>query len=175
MDGPERSLLYSFAVQTGLRVNETRQLKVNDFDFERSGGPIVKVRAAYSKTDEAAEQPLQPRLARKVKRFIQDRRKVGGAKVFGGAFKSLTVFTARALREDIEAAGLEYKTADGYADFHSLRHVFTTSIRGVDDTVKMGLTRHATREMLDTYDHGDEDLALKRAALSQVKHWGKVG
>jgi integrase len=46
MSGYERSLLYRFAAETGLRANEVRKLKVGDFDFENM---TVTVKAGYNK------------------------------------------------------------------------------------------------------------------------------
>jgi integrase len=46
MSGPERSLLYRLATETGLRRNELKTLAVSSFDFEAC---TVTVQAAFSK------------------------------------------------------------------------------------------------------------------------------
>jgi integrase len=173
MDGIERALLYEFAIKVGARVNAIRHLRVCDFDFDCPGGPIVRLLAAHSKTHTTHVQPLEPDLTAKLTAFIRDRGKQSDDLLFRGTFKTLTVFTARILKEDIEAAQLQYKTDEGYADFHALKHTFASSLRGLDDTDKMALTGHKRRESLDRYDH--RTLNDKRASLAQIKQWGTVG
>jgi integrase len=173
MDGTERSLLYEFAIKVGARVNAIRHLRVCDFDFEASGGPTVRLLAEHSKTHTTALQPLEPELASKVRRFIEDRSRQSEDRVFHGTYQTLTVFTAQILKEDAEVAKVAYKTDEGIIDFHALKHTFASSLRGMDDTDKQALTGHKTRDMLSRYDH--RSIEDKRMLLSRVQAWGMAG
>lgn len=173
LSGRERCLLYRMGFTSGLRANELRCLKVRDFDFDDPDGATVTVQAAYSKTRKRAVQPLDPELARDLRQFVTDQEKQPGGFVFNGRYVRLTVNTAKMVREDAEAAGLQYTNENGTLDFHSLRHTFTSSLEG-DDSAKQSLTRHATRAMLDRYDHRDA-LRAKRDVLARVKQWGVAG
>ena len=70
MDGPERSLLYTFCAMTGLRANEARRLTVGDFDLETL---TVSVSAAYSKYRERDTVPVRQALAEALRRHLSGR------------------------------------------------------------------------------------------------------
>jgi integrase len=173
MDGAERSLLYESAIKVGARANAIRHLRVCDFDFECEGGSTVRLLADHSKTHTTVVQPLEPDLAAKVQKFIQERGRQPEEFVFHGTYKTLTVFTAQILKDDAQAAQVAVKTDEGLIDFHALKHTFTSSLQGMDDTDKMALTGHKTRDMLSRYDH--RSLEDKRALLSRVQAWGMAG
>jgi len=173
LSGCLRCLLYRMGFTTGLRAGELRCLRVRDFDFDDGEGPTVTVRASYSKTRRRAVQPLDPELARDLRQFLDDQEKQPDDLVFRGRYVRLTLATAPMIRGDVEAAGLEYTNESGTLDFHSLRHTFTSSLEG-DDSAKQSLTRHATRAMLDRYDHSDT-LRAKRNILARVQQWGVAG
>ena len=64
------------------------------------------------------------------------------------------------LRKACEKAGIKYgRFVKGGFIFHDLRHTFNTYMRkaGVQETVIMDITGHATREMFDRYNTVDED------------------
>lgn len=118
MTGSERYLLYRFAVETGLRANEIRNLKVDDFDFEHL---TVTVKARSSKRRRTDVQALRSDTAAMLREFFKA--KIPRAKVFGGVYKRLTDRTAEMVREDLEAAGIAYIDEAGRVfDFHALRH-----------------------------------------------------
>jgi len=130
MTGYERYLLYRFAVETGLRSNEIRNLRVVDFDFENL---TVTVRAVSSKHKRQDVLVLRPETAKLLKDFMQN--KMPNAKSFGGTYKHLTDRTAEMLQEDLadtkekDKRGNTIKEAIPYVDevgrvfdFHSLRH-----------------------------------------------------
>jgi len=173
MDGAERAMHYEFAIKTGARVNAIRHLRVCDLDFECEGGAVVNLLATHSKTHTTEVRPLESELTEKLKKFIGDRGRQPDDLVFHGAYKSLTVFTAQIIREDAEAAQVVYKTDEGLIDFHCLQHTYASFLWGMDDTDKMALTGHKTRDMLSRYDH--RSLEDKRALLGQVKTWGMAG
>ena len=49
------------------------------------------------------------------------------------------------LRRDLEAAGIPYRTAEGIADFHALRHTYASRLvrHGVSVKVAQDLARHS--------------------------------
>jgi len=173
MDGKERSLLYRFALMTGLRANEIRTLRVEHFDFEQPDGPVVLIEAAYSKHRERDIMPLHKTLAPRLKRFFKDQHKLPTAKAFGGDFRLLTDKTAIMIREDLEAAKVEYETISGVCDFHSLRHTFCSSLKSMATRQAQGLSRHKSSAMTDNYSH--RSLAERQAALNEVDFFGIAG
>ena len=99
MSGYERSLLYRFAAESGLRANEIRNLKVGDFDFENL---TVTVKAGYSKRRREDIQHLKKGTAVLLREFLKD--KMPNVKVFGGKYKRLTKRTSDILKADLADA-----------------------------------------------------------------------
>lgn len=170
MDARERSLLYRFALTTGLRANEIRSLRVEHFDFDGPEGPIVLVEASYSKHRLRDTLPLHRSLVPELKRFIVDRAKTPQAKLFGGEHTVLTRRTADMIREDAIDAGVEIETVAGELDFHALRHTFVSSLKDVAARTAQGLARHRSSTMTDKYSH--RSLAEQRRALDSVDLFG---
>jgi len=113
MSGPERALLYRLAIETGLRANELRSLKVGSFDLERRR---VAVQAAYSKRRREDELPLRPDTVRELREAFAA--KTPEAKAF-----DMPDRTSNMIRRDLEDAGIPWEDAAGrFADFHALRH-----------------------------------------------------
>jgi integrase len=77
MGGGERSLLYRFCAETGLRANEARSLTAGDFDLD---GLTVRVRAGYSKHRETDTVPLREELAEALRGHLSGKLPTG--KVF---------------------------------------------------------------------------------------------
>lgn len=147
MTGPERTMLYRLAVETGLRAGELRSLTRSSFDLD-ADPPTVTVEAAYSKHRREDVLPLRPDTAAGLKAFL--------------AFKAATALAfnmpcrrmiAPMLRADLGAAGIPYRDPSGrVADFHALRHTFITNLarggvhplaaqdigRGIEVTFKFG-------------------------------------
>jgi len=130
MSGTERVLLYKLAVETGLRANELRTLKVSSFDFTAC---TVTVEAGYSKHRQQDTLPLRPETAEELKAFCAG--KLPGAKVFGGRYVRLTEHTSAMIQNDLAATeerdargnvvrpAVAYMDPAGrYRDFHALRH-----------------------------------------------------
>ena len=64
MTGPQRAVLYSVALQTGLRAGALRRLKVSDFDLDAEDSPTVTVKGQQgTKNKRDMVQALQPRTA----------------------------------------------------------------------------------------------------------------
>jgi len=141
MTGPDRALLYLFAAETGLRASEIRSLTRSSFDFD-SEPSTVTVAARYAKNRRRDVQPLRPEMADLMKARLANC--LPKAPVFIMPHDNHRV---PMLREDEEAAGIEYRDANGrYADFHCLRHTFITNLTksGVHPKVTQTLARHST-------------------------------
>ncbi len=159
MDGPERSLLYRFCAETGLRANECRTLTAGAFDLD---GLTVTVRAGYSKHRETDTLPLRPELAEALREHLSGKLPTG--KAWGGRYVRLTNKTAPMLRADLEAAGIDYEDDQGAVlDFHATRHTFITGLSHAPSRVAQKLARHKSSAMTDRYTHvrlNDERAAL---------------
>ncbi len=146
MTGPVRALLYRTALQTGLRANELRSLTVSSFDFtERS----ITLTEAQTKNDKYAVVTMPQALSDDMQAYLSG--KMPNVQVF-------RVRTAPALmiKKDLAATGIEYKTDEGHADFHALRHTFGTNLylAGVHPADAMILMRHSTITLtMNLYTH----------------------
>jgi integrase len=159
MSGQERSLLYRFCAETGLRANEARGLTAGDFDFERLA---VIVPAGYSKHRETDTVPIRKELAEALQQHLASR--LPANKAFGGTYLRLTDRTAEMLQQDLQAAGIAYIDERGQVlDFHGLRHTFVTNLSRAPSRVAQSLARHKSSAMTDRYTHvrlNDERAAL---------------
>ena len=70
-----------------------------------------------------------------------------------GLFDDIPHESGQMLKADLEAAGIEYETDEGFADFHSLRHTFITNLAlaGVHPAVAQKLARHSSIELTMKY------------------------
>lgn len=155
MTGLERSLVYTLALQTGLRANELRSLTVGSFDFKEN---IVTLQAAYTKNKKTAIIDLKPETAGELK------------SLFTGKTPNVRAFAmpdqpSKMIKIDLKAAEIEYETDEGKADFHSLRHSFITNLAqaGVHPSDAMALARHSTITLtMNFYTH------TKRESLRKI-------
>jgi len=162
MGGQERSLLYRFCAETGLRANEARSLTAGDFDLD---GLTVTVPAGYSKRRETDTVPLREDLAEALRGHLSGRLPTG--KAFGGRYRKLTDKTAEMLQQDLKLAGVPYADERGRVlDFHGLRHSFVTNLSHAPSRVAQSLARHKTSAMTDRYTH--VRLNDERAALAMM-------
>ncbi|MDY6954502.1 MAG: tyrosine-type recombinase/integrase [Thermodesulfobacteriota bacterium] len=150
MTGHDREMLYRLALETGLRWAELRSLKPSSFSFD-SRPPTVMVEAAYSKRRREDTLPLRPETARELKDYLAMKLPSSPA------FPMWKGRGAEMLREDLEAADIEYKDESGrFADFHSLRHSYISNLArsGVHPKVAQSLARHSTITLtMDRYCH----------------------
>jgi len=117
MAGPERKLCYRLAAESGLRASELRSLTRSSFDL-KAQPPTVTVAAGYSKHRREDTLPLRPDTAAELATFLAN--KHPGALAFTMPESD---DTAKMIKADPEAAGIEYTDAAGrFADFHALRH-----------------------------------------------------
>ena len=137
MLGPFRAMVYRVTAATGFRADELRSLTPESF---RLGGPepSIFLRASATKNRRPADQPVPQTLARDLSAWLAD--KSAGVSVF-----PLHHETAKAIRRDLEAAGIPYETDEGVADFHALRAYFVSALVRAGASIKevQTLARHA--------------------------------
>lgn len=150
VSGPDRAMAYRMALETGLRANEIATLTRNAFDLDPAQ-PTVTVEARHAKNRKAATLPINPELAGALRVHLQG--KHPAALAFHLPKSS---HTAEMIRADLKAAGIEYETDQGFADFHSLRHTFITNLAraGVMPNEAKELARHSSITLtMDYYTH----------------------
>lgn len=149
MTGEERATLYRLALETGYRSGELRSLKVCDFDFKNN---LVRLDAAHTKDSLSAAIRIKAATMADMKTFLAG--KLPQAPAFHMPHKS---GVAKMLREDIEAAEIDYQDAAGrFADFHALRHTFGSlmAAAGVHPKICQQRMRHKTIELtMNLYTH----------------------
>jgi len=149
LTGYERSLIYKFSIESGLRANELRTLKVSSFDFENR---TVTVEATNSKRRRKDKLPLRKDMASELQAYFVNKNKLPASQAF-----NLPIRTADMLKIDLEAAGIPYVDESGrYADYHSLRHDTGTLLAasGVNVKTAQTLMRHSNVNLtLNVYTH----------------------
>lgn len=148
--GPDRALIYSVAVTTGFRVEEISALEARHFRLD-DDPPMIMLPGTNTKNDEAAYQPISRHLAEPLRQRCLTHPR--------GPLWPWTWWerAARMLRRDLDAAGIPFKTDDGRADFHALRHTFTTILgRIAPPKVVQELARHSTPVLtVNRYSHAE--------------------
>ncbi len=149
MTGPERSMLYRIAIETGLRAGELRSLTVSSFDL---GGLTVTVEARHSKRRRQDTLPLRPETAGDLRVFFAG--KLPKAKAFRMPHKDRV---SDMIQADLAEAGIPYVDESGrYADFHGLRHTTGSFLAaaGVHPKVAQEILRHSRIELtMNIYTH----------------------
>ena len=161
LPGYERSLLYRFAIESGLRAKEIRTLKVSSFDFKNLE---VTVKAENAKGKRCDSIPLRKRTAEELKQFFAN--KLPQARAFGSE-EPLTVLTADMMKDDLADVGIPYEDDAGKVfDFHALRHQCGSLLAasGVSPKVAQKILRHTDVSMtMNIYTHtmhGQEAAAI---------------
>jgi integrase len=137
MPGPLRAMAYRVAAATGFRAEELRALTPESFRLD-GREPSISLRASATKNRRPAEQPIPLTLAPDLAAWLAH--VPARACVF-----PLHHETAKAIRRDLDAAGIPYETDAGVADFHSLRAYFVSALVRSGATIKevQTLARHA--------------------------------
>lgn len=136
--GPERVLIYSLALKSGLRIDEIRHLRVQSFDFDQRN---VHIEASESKGKHSDDIPLSADFAAELQEYLKGKNPTERA--FRLPHKA-TISTM--VRADLAEAGIPYVDDAGrYCDFHALRHTFIShlALAGTHPTVCQRLARHA--------------------------------
>jgi integrase len=139
MTGPDRAMLYSLALGSGLRSKELRTLPPERLNLD-GDPPTVRVLAGYAKNRREAIQPLSAALADRLGSWLAN--KPAKKPVFEG----MTERTAEMLAIDLKAAGIEPETDSGVVDFHALRGTYISHLVSSGASVKtcQVLARHST-------------------------------
>ncbi len=149
LDGRTRSMAYRLALESGLRLNELRTLRVSSFDVADLARGTVTVEAAHAKNRRKDTLPLREGTALALREYLRGR----------GALERpfpLPKYAAEMLREDLTAAKIPHEDESGVLDFHALRHCFCSNLAraGVHPTVAQRLARHSSVTLtLDRYSH----------------------
>jgi integrase len=136
--GRDRADLYEFLAATGLRINETRLVRVSDLCLD-GGSPGIDLRATTTKNKEADFVPFTPELVRILRRRVEGRKP--GDPVFNIPADLIKRFHA-----DCKRAGIDQIDDRGKrVDLHALRKTFGTrlAMAGVPLTVAQRLMRHS--------------------------------
>jgi integrase len=160
--GSERAMMYMLASVTGLRSGEMQSLTRKSFILE--GPPHVVVEASYSKHRRRDMVPLVHGVAAVVRAYIEQH--PGDNRLFR---RPTTGNGSPALKQDLALAEIEYCIDGKYADFHSLRHTFVSSLFDTGCTPKEAqtLARHSDpRLTLSKYAH--VAAAALRAAVERL-------
>jgi integrase len=139
VSGPIRAWAYRIAAATGFRLEEVRSLTPACF---RLGvpNPEAVLPGSATKNGKEARQPIPWILAESLVVYLTEM--YADDRAFPVAYYRMT----RAMRVDLEAAGIPHRTPEGRVDFHSLRGTYITQlIRGGANikTVQV-LARHAS-------------------------------
>jgi integrase len=179
--GPDRAMLYVLAAWTGFRKGEVGSLTLRSFRLDDLPASAI-VAACYSKRKRQDTQILHPEVVRRLKEWLVTKSDLGAddllfpvcGRVPGGKERK----THKMMRLDLETARskwieegatpaekkcraetdfLAYRNEDGlYADFHSNRHLFITSLEraGLSPKMAQTLARHSdVRLTLGVYTH----------------------
>jgi len=151
MMGYERNMLYRLAIETGLRANEIRSLKVSSFDLDSR---TVTVERGGTKNKKLAVLPLRANTALELKEFFST--KMPSTKGFNLPNKFRM---ADMLRADLTEAGIRCSDkldSPDYINFHSLRHTTGTLLAacGVHPKVAQSIMRHSDINLtMSRYTH----------------------
>ena len=151
MTGPDRALLYRFALETGFRWSECCSLTRASFNFADDPATVT-IRAEDAKNRKDDALPLRTQLAADLKDrmalFLPDTKAFPGMWLEKGA---------NMLRVDLKAAGIAYHDEYGrQADFHALRHTYGTMLNqaGVPLATAQRLMRHSDPKLTaNIYTH----------------------
>lgn len=116
-----------------------------------SDPPTVSIEAAYSKHWRRDQLPLHPDIVPGLKDWLRDLKQ--NELLFAGMEIRKTF---KFIKADLKVTGVAYRDSSGkYADFHSLRHTFTTRAwsSGATADVVRSLARHQDITMTMRYTH----------------------
>ncbi len=157
ISGAERALIYRLAVETGLRYNEIKTLKVSDFDFKAG---TVEVRDANEKARRGAVLLLRKTTAGIIKDFLRNKTPQSAAFMLKKGYLMIqTDLEATAIRDKegkVLTEAIPYEVDGKFADFHSLRHSTASLLiqTGANPKVIQSLMRHTDINLtLSKYTH----------------------
>jgi integrase len=144
-----RARLYTFAFLTGLRRKEIASLTASSFRLD-DDPPTLAVEAADSKHRRKDLLPLHHELVVKLRVWLAGLKP--SDKLFPGLARK---DTAKLIKADLKRAGLEYRSIEGFADFHATRHTYITQLlrSGASLPVTKELARHSNVNQTMQYTH----------------------
>ncbi len=187
LPGKDRAMFYRLLAGTGFRVSEAASLTPGSFDLD-ADTPTVTIEAAYSKHRRQDIQPIRFDLAEQLRPWLKGR--PVNVPVFNlpdkpykmfkrdlDAAKTAWAAAAATIDEQVErqkSDTLEYQDKAGrYADLHSLRHTYISTLANAGVPVKavQELARHCDpRLTLGVYTHARmHDIAGALDALPSLK------
>ncbi len=158
-----RKACYLFAILTGLRRAELRQLKWADLHLD-SPKPFANVRASTTKNGRQAIVFLRDDLVAELKSLPHETEYV------------FVVPQIQTFYNDLKAAGIPAKDSLGrVADFHALRHTLATNLArsGVSIRTAMEVMRHSDSR-LTTKTYTDASLLPTAQAIECLPRWEVV-
>lgn len=158
--GIDRYHIYRTAAYSGLRAGELGILTPSHFNLD-GNYPSITLPGKKAKNRKLTHQPIPGELAIELRIYLAGRPK--DKPIWPGQWKA---FGSELMRADLEAAGVPYctetVTGKAYADFHALRHTYTSglSATGAATKVMQTLVRHSDpRLTIGTYTHvGDHQI-----------------
>ena len=156
-----RSLIYHFAVLTGLRHREVSLLQWGDFDFENFA---LKLRGSTTKNGKSETLPLHPELAKR----LADRYAELEPKLSETVFQFMP--DNKTVRRDFIKAGIDVQSdRNEKASFHSLRKTFCTMLHlaGVPQRVAQEAMRHSDPKLTNAV-YFDSSLAPLSDAINSL-------
>ncbi|MHC4520811.1 MAG: tyrosine-type recombinase/integrase [Planctomycetota bacterium] len=164
LTGPQRTLIYRFAAETGIRKGAMGKLVVGDFDLPDM---VVNVPAKITKGKRARSIPLTTDMVAMLRQHFAN--KLPTTPAFAIPYDPPIM-----LRHDLEAAGIPYRDEQGRVfDFHSLRGVCASLLieGGVSPKIAMEWLGHSDISLtLSVYAKTLDEKAKKRAAAAAISN-----
>ena len=166
--GRERALIYKTAVYTGLRLGEIGSLRPHHLELDRAPFPRVEIPGKLTKNGQQARLLLVPGFAAELADWIRDTGKGPDDPLF-----HVPQAAVRIMEKDLKRAGIPYRTAQGDADFHSLRMTANVMLgrAGIPARIRQLFMRHSDiRLTMATYD--DESFLDLESAVKAMDQLG---
>lgn len=163
--GRERALVYKTAVYKGLRLSEIAARRPCHLELDLKPFPRLEIPGKLTKNDQKARLLLVPGFARELATWIADTKKDPDDPLF-----HVPQAPVRIMQADLLRAGLPYRTAQGGADFHSLRMTCNVMLgrAGIPARVRQLFMRHSDiRLTMATYD--DESFLDLESAVKAME------
>lgn len=150
LSGPDRAMLYRFALATGFRKGECAAIKPADLIFD-GPRPLVRLAGTHTKNRKTVHQPMPRWLVPMFRTWLAGRPKLSPCWPGLGSAGA-----AKAVASDLEKAGIVARTEEGKVDFHALRHTYITmlALAGVPIATAQSLARHGSYQLtVSVYTH----------------------
>ena len=150
LSGPDRAMLYRFALATGFRKGECAAIRPADFIFD-GPRPLVRLAGTHTKNRSTVHQPMPRWLVPMFRTWLAGRPKLSPCWPGLGSAGA-----AKAVASDLAKAGIVARTDEGKVDFHALRHSYITmlALAGVPIQTAQKLARHASYQLTaSVYTH----------------------